>query len=151
MGEASHRTPFMWRYPKKVEPREGTINNMKEKYKLAIFNPSKERFTSRECKFPASTFTPRWPSWSSTTWTATRRQTAAVSFRISKPAKLATNSWKKTIMTHAYTPGNVHAIRKDNMKCVPGVEELINIEFDPEEKNNLINKENQSTYLSYFK
>jgi arylsulfatase A-like enzyme len=57
---------------------------------------------------------------------------------------------KKPIMTHAYTPGNVVAIRKDNMKYVPGVQELFNIEFDPEEKRNLFNAENQANYLSYL-
>merc|ERR1719458_2062389 len=53
-------------------------------------------------------------------------------------------------MTHAYTPGNVVAIRKDNMKYVPGVQELFNIEFDIEEKRNLFNAENQASYLSYL-
>ena len=56
----------------------------------------------------------------------------------------------KPIMTHAYTPGNVVAIRKDNMKYVPGVQELFNIEFDIEEKRNLFNAENQASYLSYL-
>ena len=56
----------------------------------------------------------------------------------------------KPILTHAYTPGNVVAIRKDNMKYVPGVQELFNIEFDIEEKRNLFNAENQANYLSYL-
>ena len=56
----------------------------------------------------------------------------------------------KPIMTHAYTPGNVVAIRKNNMKYVPGVKELFNVWFDPEEKNNLYNDENQASYISHI-
>jgi arylsulfatase A-like enzyme len=56
----------------------------------------------------------------------------------------------KPIMTHAYTPGNVAAIRKNNMKYVPGVKELFNVWFDPEEKNNLYNDEDQANYISYI-
>ena len=56
----------------------------------------------------------------------------------------------KPIMTHAYTSGNSVAIRKGNMKYVPGVEELFNVWFDPEEKNNLYNIENQASYISFI-
>jgi hypothetical protein len=39
MGEASHRTPFIWRYPRKFEPRKGSINYEEIIIQLSIFYP----------------------------------------------------------------------------------------------------------------
>ena len=69
---------------------------------------------------------------------------------------------KKPILTHAYTPGvesdlKNAAIRKENMKYIPGSEELYNIEFDPEENHNVFHKswnpennENRIKFIAYL-
>ncbi|CAG5105669.1 Oidioi.mRNA.OKI2018_I69.chr1.g2343.t1.cds [Oikopleura dioica] len=55
-------------------------------------------------------------------------------------------------MTHAYTPGVNSAIRKGNVKLVPGTKSFYNTEWDPEEKNNRFFEEDEQRqkYISYL-
>ena len=108
MGEASHRTPFLWRYPKKFEPRKGykklnffsAINYFLHQ---ALFkNPFQESSTSQRFKFPLSTSTPPLPTWSTTTWAATKHQTAEASYHTLKQAKQA-KKWKRNLFWHMLT------------------------------------------------
>jgi arylsulfatase A-like enzyme len=129
MGEASHRTPFMWRYPRKFEPR--TIYEPKVQVSSIDIYATLAELIDYDLNCNEAPDSRSLVSY---------LETGEASDEVKN----------KPIMTHAYTPGNVVAIRKNNMKYVPGVKELFNVWFDPEEKNNLYNDENQASYISHI-
>ncbi|CAG5108343.1 Oidioi.mRNA.OKI2018_I69.chr1.g3750.t1.cds [Oikopleura dioica] len=134
MGEASHRAPFLWRYPRKFAPR--IIYEPKVQVSTVDIYATLAELIDYDLGCNEAPDSRSFLSY---------LETGEASEEIKK----------KPIMTHAFSQGNESekknaAIRKGNMKYNPGSKELFNTEWDPEETHNYYGEESFAKFQSYL-
>ncbi|CAG5107958.1 Oidioi.mRNA.OKI2018_I69.chr1.g3571.t1.cds [Oikopleura dioica] len=124
-SEAGHRTPFLWRYPRRFTPR-------------TLFDP----------KIPVSTVDIYASLAELIEYSLAPDSRSLVHYIETGEANLQLQ--KTPILTHANLRGLNASLRKENFKYVPGSKELYNLKYDPEEKNNLHDRPQIQDFLSYL-